>query len=48
MPTQELQQKITDAVASVDQNKPIFLNQRFAVNHINFQETLQREAFWHA
>jgi len=37
------------SVASVDQNIPIeqthFLNQWSAVNDINFQQTLQREAF---
>jgi len=51
LPKQELH-KITRAVASVasmDQNiplsKPIFLNQRSAVNDINFQQTLQRQPF---
>ena len=29
-------------------SKPILLNQRSAVNDVNFQQTLQREAFRHA
>jgi len=47
-------QKFTEAVASIDQNrgyplsKPVFLNNRSAVNDVNFQQTLPREAFWHA
>ena len=37
----------------MDQNLSIeqthfFLSQRSAVNDVNFQQTLQREAFWHA
>ena len=36
----------------MDHNLPIeqthFFNQQLAVNDINFQQTLQREAFWHA
>jgi len=51
LPTQELP-KVTGAdasVASMDKNLAIeqshfFLNQRSAVNDVNFQQTLQREA----
>ena len=36
----------------MDQNLAIkhahFLNKQSAVNDVNFQQTLQREAFWHA
>jgi len=49
LPMQELQ-KITDAVASMDQNLPIneshfFSQSAVGCNDVNFQQTLQREAF---
>jgi len=45
--------EVVASVASMDQNIIIeqthfLLNQRSAVNDVNFQQTLQREAFWHA
>jgi len=48
---QELQKKITEVVASMYPNLPIEQTQFFStstVNDVNFQQTLQREAFWHA
>ena len=36
--------KITDAVASIDQNLPLEQTQRSAVNDVNFQQMLQRQA----
>jgi len=54
LPTQELQKlprqlpRLHQWIRTYPLGKDIFLNQRSAVNDVNFQQTLQGEAFWHA